>query len=56
MKNNKFLQLEKGIIINFSNNNLTSFNFEKTNIDLSQYQTKTTTAPKIQEIKSSKIY
>ena len=54
-ENNKFLQLEKGIIINFSNENLTSFNFEKTNIDLSQYQTKTTTAPKIQEIKSSNI-
>ena len=54
-ENNKFLQLEKGIIINFSNNNLTSFNFEKTSIDLSQYQTKTTTAPKIQEIKSSII-
>ena len=54
-ENNKFLQLEKGIIINFSNNNLTSFNFEKTNIDLSQYQTKTTIAPKIQEIKSQII-
>ena len=54
-ENNKFLQLEKGIIINFSNNNLTSFNFEKTSIDLSQYQTKTTIAPKIQEIKSSVI-
>ena len=51
-EDNKFLQLEKGIIINYSNDNLTSFNFEKTNIDLSQYQTKTTTAPKIQEIKS----
>ena len=52
---NKFLQLEKGVIINFSNNNLTSFNFEKTNIDLSQYQTKTTTTPKIQEIVSHDI-
>ena len=51
-KNNKFLQLEKGLIINFSNDNLTSFNFEKTKIDLDQYQTKTTTAPKIQELKS----
>ena len=49
---NKFLELEKGVIVNFSNNNLASFNFEKTSIDLSQYQTKTTTAPKIQEIKS----
>ena len=54
-QNNKFLQLENGVIINFSNNNLTSFNFEKTNIDLSQYQTKTTTAPKIQEIKSQNL-
>ena len=52
---NKFLELKKGIIINFSNDNLTSFNFEKTNIDLSQYQTKTTTSPKIQEIKSQNI-
>lgn len=53
--NNKFLQLEEGVIVNFSNENLTSFNFEKTNIDLSQYQTKTTTSPKIQEIKSINI-
>ena len=51
-ENNKFLQLKKGVIINFSNKNLTSFNFEETNIDLSQYQTKTITTPKIQEIKS----
>ena len=53
--NNRYLQLDKGVIINFSNEKLNSFNFEKTNIDLSQYQTKTTTAPKIQEIKSSDI-
>ena len=52
---NKFLQLDKGVIINFNNDNLTSFNYEKTNIDLSQYQTKTTTAPKIQEIKSKNL-
>ena len=54
-ENNKFLELNKGIIINFSNEKLTSFNFKKTNIDLSQYQTKTTITPKIQEIKSSNI-
>ena len=54
-ENDKYLQLEKGIIINFNNKNLTSFNFEKTNIDLSQYQTKTTTVPKIQEIQSQNI-
>ena len=52
---NKFLQLDKGVIINFNNDNLASFNYEKTNIDLSQYQTKTTTAPKIQEIKSKNL-
>lgn len=51
----KFLVLEKGVIINFSNDNLASFNFEKTSIDLSQYQTKTITSPKIQEIKSINI-
>ena len=52
---NKILRLEKGVIINFSNDNLTSFNFEQTNIDLSQYHTKTTTSPKIQEIQSKDI-
>ena len=54
-ENKKFLRLEKGVIVNFSNDNLTSFNFEKTNIDLGQYQTKTTTTPKIQEIKSQNL-
>ena len=54
-KNYKFLQLEKGVIINFTNDNLTSFNFEKTNINLDQYQTKTTISPKIQEIRSLDI-
>ena len=54
-KNNKFLELKKGIIINYSNNNLTSFNFEETKINLNQYQTKTTTTPKIQEIRSKDI-
>ena len=55
-KENKFLKLEKGIIINYNNNNLTSFNFDKTSINLNQYQTKTTVVPKIQEIQSREIF
>ena len=54
-ENNKTIQLEKGIIINFSNENLTSFNFEQTSVDLNQYKTKTITSPKIQEIQSRDI-
>ena len=53
----KFIQLKNGIIINYgTNNNLNSFNFKETNINLNQYSTKTTTHPKIQEIKSSEIF
>ena len=56
-ENEKFIQLNDGIIINYgNNNNLNSFNFKKTNINLDQYKTKTTTYPKIQEISSSKIF
>ena len=53
----KFIKLNEGIIINHGiNNNLNSFNFKETNINLNQYSTKTTTHPKIQEIKSSEIF
>lgn len=55
--NENFIQLKDGVIINYGkNNNLNSFNFKKTNINLNQYNTKTTTNPKIQEIKSSEIF
>ena len=54
--NEKFIRLKNGIVINYGiNNNLNSFNFKETNINLNQYSTKTTTHPKIQEIKSSEI-
>ena len=54
--NEKFIRLKNGIVINYGiNNNLNSFNFKETNINLNQYNTKTTTHPKIQEIKSSEI-
>tara|TARA_B100001057_G_scaffold276948_1_gene277280 strand:- start:568 stop:1686 length:1119 start_codon:yes stop_codon:yes gene_type:complete len=51
----KFLNLNEGIIINYGNQNLTSFNFEKTRLNLSNYNTKTTITPKIQETKSKTI-
>ena len=51
--NQKFLKLDKGVIINYGKNkSLTSFNFEESVIDLNKYKTKTTTTPKIQEISS----
>lgn len=55
-ENKKIIQLIDGIIINYGKNNLNSFNFKKTNINLNQYSTKTITDPKIQEIKSSEIF
>ena len=52
----KFLSLNDGIIINYGQGkNLTSFNFEESNFNLSKYKTKTTITPKIQETKSSTI-
>ena len=52
----KFLSLKNGVIINSSNNNnITSFNFDETTINLGKYKTKTTITPKIQEIKSKNL-
>jgi len=54
---NKYLTLKDGLIINFSDSkNSTTFNFEETNFNLNKYKTKTTTTPKIQEIKSQTIF
>ncbi len=50
--NNNYLLLEEGRIINIDGNKTTSFNFGKTEFDLSKYSTKTTTYPKLQEINS----
>lgn len=53
LDNFKVLKLKNGIIINYRNQQkLTSFNFEETNFNLKDFKTKTTTAPKIQEISS----
>ena len=48
--NKSTLLLFDGKIINNSNNQINSFEFSKTEINLSKFTTKTTTHPKIQEI------
>lgn len=61
----KFLKLQNGNILMMKDNNFlnvskqvdgTSFSFKETNIDLSTYNTKTTTTSKIQELNSLKIF
>jgi len=47
--NKNFLVLENGKIINNENNEIVSLNFGETKFNLSNYTTKTTTWPKIQE-------
>ncbi len=52
-KNNKnFLILNNGSFIDVEKNNLTTFSFNKTEINLSNYTTKTTVTPKFQEIQT----
>ena len=50
--NNNFLILNDGSFIDVDDQKITSFAFKKTKINLSKYLTKTTTFPKIQEVKS----
>jgi len=53
---NKYLVLYDGKIINSSLKNKSAvFNFKETSFNLNKYKTKTTTTPKIQEIKSLDI-
>jgi lipopolysaccharide export system permease protein len=52
----KYLLLEDGKIINYSTKeNLVTFNFKETSFNLGKYKTKSTTSPKIQELKSLTI-
>jgi len=52
----KILQLLNGLYININKfGKVTSFNFEKTDFDLSQFLTKTTTYTKLQERKTSEL-
>ena len=56
-KNNKsYLQLSNGKFINNNGNKSTVFLFDSTNFNLSNYTTKTTTFPKIQEIKTRILF
>jgi len=49
---NFYLQLYNGKIINLDKKNSNSFSFDKSEINLSKYKSKTTISPKIQEMKS----
>jgi len=53
--NNFYLILEKGIMMNLDDKNTNTIEFTKSEINLSNYTTKTTTFPKIQEIDSLEI-
>ena len=50
--NRKYLELSDGKIVNKNNLKLTSFSFKKIDFSLSEYDSKSTTYPKIQELKS----
>ena len=49
LNNKNYLELNNGKIINNSGEKSTVINFEKTSFNLSNYATKTTTFPKLQE-------
>ncbi len=51
-----FLILYEGEIINIDDKNITKYSFEKTELNLSKYTTKSTTFPKIQELKSTSLF
>jgi len=53
--NKSTLLLFDGKIINNNNNKISSFEFSKTEINLSKFTTKTTTHPKIQEIRTHDV-
>ncbi len=55
-KNKKnFLILNDGKFIDVDEKKITTFEFKKTEFDLSKYTTKTTTFPKVQELKTSHL-
>ena len=49
---NNYLVLNNGSLIDIDSNKITTFGFKKTEINLSKYVTKTTTFPKVQEVKT----
>ena len=50
-KESRYFKLFDGKLIKINNKNVDSFEFESINFDLSKFTTKTTTFPKIQEVK-----
>tara|TARA_Y100000389_G_scaffold149855_1_gene149317 strand:- start:103 stop:1245 length:1143 start_codon:yes stop_codon:yes gene_type:complete len=54
-ENERSLRLSEGKIINVNNNNITEFDFKKTNFDLSNYLTKSIIDFKIQEKSTSSL-
>ena len=54
-ENNNFLILNDGSFIDINDKKITSFDFKKTEINLSKYTTKTTLFPKVQEIKTKHL-
>ena len=53
--NKNYLILFDGKIINLKNKNINSFNFKKTEFNLSKFSTKTTTHQKIQEVQTREL-
>jgi len=52
---NRYFQLYEGKILNNNKGKITSFKFDKIDFNLSKYDSKTTTYPKIQEVSSSTL-
>ncbi len=55
INNGNFLILNDGKFIDIDKEKITTFEFKKTEFDLSKYTTKTTTFPKIQEVKTKNL-
>ena len=55
-KDNNFLTLVNGKILNINDGKTNSFDFNETQINLSKYTSKTTKFPKIQEVNSKDLY
>jgi len=53
INNNRYFELYDGKMINKNNGKITNFKFDTINFNLSKYETKTTTFPKIQEGKNN---
>jgi lipopolysaccharide export system permease protein len=55
-ENDKFFRLNDGRVVNNDKGKITNFTFEKLDFNLSKYDSKTTTYPKIQEASSKDLF